>query len=57
MGGLLSGASYRHWERTERAMRLGERLPRSPVPRLVAAVLTLAAVTGLVLTIVDLVSG
>lgn len=57
MGGLLAGASYRHWERTERAMRLGERLPRSPVPRLVAAVLTLAAVTALVLTLVDLLEG
>lgn len=35
-------------------MRLGEPLPRSPIPRLVAGVLTLAAVVTLVLTIVDL---
>ncbi len=56
LGGLLAGASYRHWERNERAMRLGENLPRSPIPRLVAAVLTLAAVAALVLTIVDMVS-
>ena len=54
LGGLLAGVSYAHWERNERAMRLGERLPRSPVPRLVAATLTLAAVVALVLTVVDL---
>lgn len=57
LGGLLSAASYRHWERTERAMRLGEKLPRSPVPALVAAVLTLAAVTALGLTVADLATG
>ncbi len=54
LGGLLAGASYSQWERSERAMRLGEPLPRSPIPRLVAGVLTLAAVVTLVLTIVDL---
>jgi len=54
LGGLLAGVSYAHWERNERAMRLGERLPRSPVPRLVAVTLTLAAVVALVLTVVDL---
>ncbi len=55
LGGLLAGVSYTHWERNERAMRLGERLPRSPIPRLVAVTLTLAAVVALVLTVVDLV--
>ncbi len=55
LGGLLAGVSYLHWERNERAMRLGERLPRSPIPRLVAVTLTLAAVVALVLTVVDLV--
>ena len=54
LGGLLAAVSYRHWERTERAMRLGEQLPHSPIPRLVAAVLALTAVAGLVLTFVDL---
>lgn len=54
LGGVLAGVSYAHWEANERAMRLGERLPRSPVPRLVAATLTLAAVVALVLTVVDL---
>jgi putative membrane protein len=57
MGGLLAGVSYAHWERNERAMRLGERLPRSPIPGLVAAVLTLTAVAVFVLTVVDLAGG
>lgn len=57
LGGLLAGVSYLHWERNERAMRLGERLPRSPVPRLVAVTLTVAAVVALALTVVDLVQG
>jgi putative membrane protein len=55
LGGVLAAISYRHWEENERAMRLGEQLPHSPVPRLVAAILALTALAGLVLTIVDLV--
>lgn len=57
LGGLLAGVSYTHWQRNERAMRLGEQLPRSPVPQLVAGVLTVTAVAALVLTVVDLVEG
>jgi putative membrane protein len=57
LGGVLAGVSYAHWERSERAMRLGERLPHSPIPRIVAAVLALSAVAALVLTIVDLATG
>jgi putative membrane protein len=53
LGGLLAVVSYGHWDRTERAMRLGEELPRSPVPRIVAAVLALASVIGLVLIVLD----
>jgi putative membrane protein len=55
LGGLLAGVSYAHWQRNERAMRLGERLPHSPIPRLVAASLTVAAAAAVVLTVVDLV--
>lgn len=57
LGGLLAGVSYTHWESNERAMRLGEPLPHSPIPRLVAAALTLSALVAVVLTIVDLVDG
>lgn len=57
LGGLLAGVSYAHWERNERAMRLGAPLPHSPIPRLVAAALTLTAVVAVALTVVDLVRG
>jgi putative membrane protein len=53
LGGILAAASYRQWERTERAMRLGEELPRSPIPRLVAAVVPVTAIVGLVLIALD----
>ncbi len=56
LGGVLAAVSYEHWERNERAMRLGEQLPRSAVPRVVAAVLTVAALTALALTITDMVT-
>lgn len=54
LGGMLAAVSYRHWEQNERAMRLGEQLPHSVVPRLVGATLSLAAVVSLVLIVVDL---
>ena len=53
-GGVLAGISYTHWERNERAMRLGERLPYSMVPRLTAAALALVALAALILMIIDL---
>ena len=34
LGGVLATGSYAQWERNERAMRLGERLPRSFVSEL-----------------------
>ena len=32
LGGLLAGVSYLHWQRNERAMRLGEPLPAHRYP-------------------------
>ncbi len=55
LGGLLAAVSYRHWQRNERAMRLGRQLPQSFVPRLVASSLVLAALVALALVIADLV--
>jgi putative membrane protein len=55
-GGILAAVSYGHWERVERAMRLGERLPHSMIPRLTAAALAVVAVVALTLMIVDLVT-
>ena len=36
MGGAVAVVSYLRWEANERAMRLGEPLPPSPLPRLLA---------------------
>ncbi len=55
LGGVLAGASYAHWERNERAMRLGIDLPHSAIPRLLAGTLSLTALVALVLLIIDLV--
>ncbi len=54
LGGVVATVAYTHWERNERAMRLGERLPHSPVPRIVAAVLALTAFAALGLVVYDL---
>lgn len=54
LGGIVATVAYAHWERNERAMRLGERLTHSPVPRLVAAALALTAVGALGMVVWDL---
>jgi len=43
LGAILSFTSYRRWEANERAMRLGEPLPPSHLPRLLAIGVALAA--------------
>ncbi|HEU4512471.1 MAG TPA: DUF202 domain-containing protein [Nocardioidaceae bacterium] len=53
LGGVVAAIAYVHWERNERAMRLGEQLPHSPVPRMVASALGLAAVAALGLVVYD----
>ncbi len=49
MGALLSIASYRRWDANERAMRLGEPLPDSPLPRLLALGIGVIAVLAIVI--------
>lgn len=51
-GGLLAGVSYFRWERNERAMRLGQRLPHSPLPLLLGSALALVAVGTLLVVLV-----
>jgi len=51
MGVLISVASLSQWRRNERAMRLGEPLPRSILPALVAVVVAVSAIIALVLSI------
>jgi len=49
MGALLALASYRRWDANERAMRLGEPLPPSPLPRLLALGIGIVAVVAIVI--------
>jgi len=53
LGVLVSVFSYSTWRRNERAMRLGEPLPPSVLPRLVAIVVSAVAVIGFVLVVID----
>ncbi|MGH8986273.1 MAG: YidH family protein [Acidimicrobiia bacterium] len=48
MGAVLALASYRRWDANERAMRLGEPLPPSPLPRLLALGIGIVAVVAIV---------
>ena len=43
LGAVLAYTSYRRWEDNERAMRLGEPLPSSNLPRILAIGITVAA--------------
>ena len=55
LGGIVAAIAYAHWESAERAMRLGEQLPYSAVPRIVASVLALTALGALALVTYDLI--
>ncbi len=49
VGTVAALLSYRHWVDNERAMRTGAPLPPSLLPRLLAIVVTVSAVTAFVL--------
>jgi putative membrane protein len=51
LGAVLAYASYRRWDENERAMRLGRPLPRSNLPRILAAGIALAAVLAAVVSL------
>ncbi|MHB8657652.1 MAG: YidH family protein [Solirubrobacteraceae bacterium] len=53
LGAALSVRSYRHWVDSERAMRLGRPLGYSEMPRVLAGGITLIAVVGAVVAIID----
>jgi putative membrane protein len=53
IGTLVSVASFSQWQRNERAMRAHRPLPRSVLPKLVAAVVAASAVIALVLATVQ----
>jgi putative membrane protein len=49
MGAVLAIVSYRRWEANERAMRLREPLPPSPLPRLLALGIAVVAVLAIII--------
>jgi len=46
LGGVISVASYRDWQRNQRAMRRGEPLPRSTLPMILATSIAVLAVVA-----------
>jgi len=51
LGAVLSVASYIEWTRNQQALRRGDPLPRSPLPRILAAFITAIAVAAAVLVL------
>jgi len=49
LGTVTALLSYRYWRDNERAMRTGAPLPSSPLPRLLAIVVTVSAAIAFVL--------
>jgi putative membrane protein len=52
LGAILSFTSYRRWEGNERAMRLGQPLPPSSLPRVLAIGIALASTIAAVVALV-----
>lgn len=53
LGAAVAFTSFTRWEEKERAMRLGEPLPPSSLPRLLALAVGLVAVVAAVLAVID----
>ena len=53
MGTVIAVVSLRNWTANEHAMRRGLPLPRSPLPRITAVVVTIVAVIGVILVLVE----
>jgi putative membrane protein len=51
LGAVLAWTSYRRWEDNERAMRLGEPLPASNLPRILAVGIASAALLAAVIAL------
>jgi putative membrane protein len=51
LGVVIALVSFRNWQGNEQAMRLGQPLPSSALPKVAAIVVSLVAVVGLVLAI------
>jgi putative membrane protein len=53
LGAVVGVYSFRHWEANERAMRRGEPLPFSRMPRVLAMTISVVAVVTALLVVVD----
>ena len=49
LGAWVAAASLRHWRANEKALRMGEPLPRSPMPFILAAGVVIVGLIGAVL--------
>jgi putative membrane protein len=49
----LAVAGYLEWRRNQRALRRGQPLPRSPLPRILATAITAMAVIATVLVLLS----
>jgi putative membrane protein len=52
LGALVAFTSFRHWKANERAMRLGQPLPRSPMPLVLSVGVAVVAVIAVVLALI-----
>ena len=52
-GAVVAVAAYSEWVRSQRALRHGQPLPRSVMPQLLAAVVTVIAVVAAVVVLVS----
>ena len=52
-GAVVAAVAYGEWVKNQRAMRLGQPLPRSVMPRLLAAVITVIGVIAAVVVLVS----
>jgi len=52
-GAVVAVVAYSEWVKSQRAMRLGQPLPRSVMPRLLTAVITIIAVLAAVVVLVS----
>jgi putative membrane protein len=52
-GGVLSVGSFAEWRRNQRALRRGERLPRSMLPRALAACIAVIAIAAALLVLLS----
>ena len=52
-GAVVAVTAYGEWVKSQRAMRLGQPLPRSVMPRLLATIITVIGVIAAVVVLVS----